>query len=190
MKNLCIFWKMPVGIFFYSKIIFQHSNIFTGHLQKKRAHGHLFLFPNIFSVFKYFYRASSEKKSLWASLEEKSPWASFSIPKYFFKMQVWLRIWPEYWRIINCQYNFNFLMIRQFKHDISDNSCCFVLIIRLCVCNWLKGTFGMLSLVEVELWSWGKKASRGSILFLVMSATPWPECRHEWSFRNSLLVND
>ena len=93
-------WKMPVGIFFYSKIIFQHSNIFTGHLQKKRARGHLqkkrarghlFLFPNIFSVFKYFYRASSEKKSLRASLEEKSPWASFSIPKYFFSIQIFLQ---------------------------------------------------------------------------------------------------
>ena len=74
---------MPVGIFFYSQIIFQYSNIFTGHLQKKRARGHLFLFPNIFSFFKYFYRASSEKKSPQASSEEKSPWASFSIPKYF-----------------------------------------------------------------------------------------------------------
>jgi len=68
--------KEPVGIFFYSQIFFQSPNIFTGHLQKKRARGHLkkkrahrhlFLFPNIFSVFEYFYRASSVKKSLWAS---------------------------------------------------------------------------------------------------------------------------
>ena len=72
-----------MGIIFYSQIIFQYSNIFTGHLQKKRARGHLFLFPYIFLVFKYFYRASSEKKSPWASSEEKSPWATFSIPKYF-----------------------------------------------------------------------------------------------------------
>ena len=31
------------------------------------------------------------KKSLWASLEEKSPWASFSIPKYFFSIQIFLQ---------------------------------------------------------------------------------------------------
>jgi len=49
----------------------------------KNARGHLILFQNNFPALKYFYRASSEKKSPWASLEEKSPWASFSIPKYF-----------------------------------------------------------------------------------------------------------
>ena len=48
----------------------------------KNARGHLFLFQNNFSAFKYFYRASSEKKS---------PWASFSIPKYFFILQIFLQ---------------------------------------------------------------------------------------------------
>ena len=48
----------------------------------KNARGHLFLFPNNFSVFKYFHRASSEKKS---------PWASFSIPKHFFSIQIFLQ---------------------------------------------------------------------------------------------------
>ena len=61
----------------------------------KNAHGHLFLFPNIFLVFKYFYRASSEKKSPWASSEEKSPWASFSILKYFTAFKYFYRVFQK-----------------------------------------------------------------------------------------------
>ena len=102
-------WKMPVGIFFYSKIIFQHSNIFTGnlqkkrargHLQKKRARGHLFLFPNIFSFFKYFYRASSEKKEpvgIFRKKEppgifrRKEPMGIFFYSQIFFSIQIFLQ---------------------------------------------------------------------------------------------------
>jgi len=66
----------------------------------KNARGHLFLFQNNFSAFKYFYRASSEKKSprassekksLQAFLEEKSPWPSLSMPKYYFSIQIFLQ---------------------------------------------------------------------------------------------------
>jgi len=55
----------------------------------KNAHGHHFIFPNNFSVFKYFYRASSEKKSPWASSEKKSPakiFGTFQLGSFFLKM--------------------------------------------------------------------------------------------------------
>ena len=61
----------------------------------KNARGHLFLFQNNFSAFKYFYRASSEKKSPMASSEEKSPWASFSILKYFTAFKYFYRVFQK-----------------------------------------------------------------------------------------------
>jgi len=46
----------------------------------KNAHGHHFIFPNNFSVFKYFYRASSEKKS------PAKIFGTFQLGSFFLKM--------------------------------------------------------------------------------------------------------
>ena len=68
--SLCIIWRMPISIFFYSQIILQYSNIFTGHLKKKRARGHFFLFPNIFLVFNIF-TGHLQKKGACGHLQKK-----------------------------------------------------------------------------------------------------------------------
>ena len=59
-----------------------------GIFRRKEPMG-TFSIPKYFSVFKYFYRASSEKKSPWASSEKKSPakiFGTFQLGSFFLKM--------------------------------------------------------------------------------------------------------